>query len=421
MLEMYKFNDNCKTIVNGERVIIANRSSGAWMKISMQCYDVLKIGIRHRLTPIQLIEKLADEEDRSYFTKLFEKLNELGVINSTENNESDNIKKIKHIYFAVTNRCNLKCIHCCFDAAHSEDVEFLSTNEALTIIDKILECNPGVITFTGGEPLLRKDFSEILKYTAKKYNGIINLSTNATLINKENVKVLSLLLSSIDISIDGCDEESCSFLRGPGVFSKVIESIKLLQENNFEKISLSMVLVDENKHLEEQFRYLNKSLGTKPVIRNFSPLGRGKINKEILITGEINKEKLSFSQDKLEDIRRDINICNCGAGHKEMLINYDGFIYPCGLLIDEKYKLGNINEIENINSYFKNKDNCKFQGYKYLAEIQPDVFYKCKECNVNLFCWSCLHHIDLIKNDETALHARCSASKQLLSKVVWNT
>lgn len=420
MNQVYKFSNDYRILKNGERVILINRNSGEWLKISQQCHSILNIGIENDLTESQLIGILTDEEDKKYFMELFQKLKEMDLITYTSDQEY--CTSIKQIYFALTHRCNLKCIHCCFSADSTSGEDFLSTKQVLNIIDKIIACSPEMITFTGGEPLLRSDFIKILQYVAQRYKGKISLSTNATLINSKNVKILSSLLSSIDISLDGVDEKSCSQLRGTGVFNKVMESVSLLRNNNFEKISLSMVVVDGNQHLQEKFRKLNEDLGTMPLIRNFAPIGRGKENKEKLQINEENtgQTHISYSHNDLKIISKGLKGCSCGAARNQFLINFDGSIYPCGLLIKQEYRLGDINDVDDIRSYINNI-SCKSQAYKELNKIEPNTFIRCHDCSVNLFCWSCLNDIDQIKNDEDAINNRCLARKPLLSKIVWDT
>ena len=51
--------------------------------------------------------------------------------------------------------------------------------------------------------MIRKDFMEIIQYLRSLYRGMIDLSTNAILINSENVKEIIRNVDRIDISIDG--------------------------------------------------------------------------------------------------------------------------------------------------------------------------------------------------------------------------
>lgn len=233
-----------REIINGDKVIIANRDTGSWIRISRQCRDIVCTACEFSLTNSEILESLADDEDRIYINELLKKLKELGVIGDEEKEEVIDV-----VYLLLTNRCNLKCIHCCADAADENSEVYrreMSTQEWTGIIDKIVDIEPGGIVLTGGEPLLRKDFFEIIRYLRSKYNGKVALATNATLINDDNVKLLAELIDKFDISIDGVDEESCSIVRGKGAYDKVINSVHLLKKNDVKEITLSMTFGTTN-------------------------------------------------------------------------------------------------------------------------------------------------------------------------------
>jgi radical SAM protein with 4Fe4S-binding SPASM domain len=405
-----------KSIQNHNQVIIGNTYSGKWLKVSKQCFDIIGFGIDNNLTIDQLINKLADDEDKKYMSKLANKLVELDVLKNINEKEQ---QKIKSIDFAITNRCNLKCIHCCVDAKFNIENDELSTNEIYKIIDKMIKYNPEMISISGGEPMIRKDFIDILKYIDKNYGGKINLMTNGTYINKNNVNVLTNILDQIDISLDGVDEESCSLIRGEGIFGKVMDSIKLLQENNFSNITLSMVMIDINEHLKEEFDKLNKKLGTKPIPRVFSPIGRGESNKQKLIKIEkTNKKNISdMIRRQVEAKKSNMTICSCGAGCKTLYINYEGNIYPCSLFAEEEFKLTNVKDINSFESYLEG-DYIKSQGYKALQKMWPDEYEQCKDCSINLFCWNCLHYLDLMRKGKGQLQ-NCKELRKEVGKIIW--
>lgn len=418
VLGRYNFKNACKVLSNENRIILVNRDTGGWLKISKQCYDILKIGIENNFTEEEVLNNLADDEDRHYFTSLFSKIKELDVIYDI--NEGDiNTNKIDTFYFALTNRCNLDCLHCSVDAQFIGGDDYFNTEQIFRIINKIKEYSPKNIVFTGGEPLIRRDFIEILKHTSRGYSGNISLMTNGTLVNQENVKVLSLLLDHIDISMDGVDEETCSVIRGRGVFEKVINSVKLLQDNKFEKITLSMVLTKNNEPYMERFKKLNGELKTKPIIRAFMALGRGKTNRDKLMA-DVSKTPEGKPSLNNNQINREIRACSCGAGCKEIFINYDGMMYPCNLLTGDEYRIGCINDIEAIRSCFQNLDYKLSTAYKALCEIQPDIYHKCKECNVNLFCWTCLAELDRFKENDEIFNRKCIDSKRHLTMKIWS-
>lgn len=134
----------------------------------------------------------------------------LGIIDD-ENNKS--IIRNKIASFEITHRCNLKCKHCCVDADQIvSKKEDLSTDEIKQILDMLIKWNPERIMLSGGEPMLRPDFIELLMYLKENYTGEIIISTNATLINENNVEIISKYAHQIDVSVDGIDEESCSII-----------------------------------------------------------------------------------------------------------------------------------------------------------------------------------------------------------------
>ena len=81
----------------------------------------------------------------------------------------------------ITNACNLRCIHCesaCGDAAPAE----LSTNEALALARDLGLAGCKTVNLTGGEPLLRHDWSR-LSNAISKLGMSVHLVTNGLLLD----------------------------------------------------------------------------------------------------------------------------------------------------------------------------------------------------------------------------------------------
>jgi radical SAM protein with 4Fe4S-binding SPASM domain len=266
--------------------------------------------------------------------------------------------------------------------------------------------------------MIREDFMELLQYLRSNYDGKIVLATNGVLIKEDNVKELSRLIDRIDISIDGIDEITCSSIRGKGVFDKVISSIGLLQKNCFNEIYLSMVFGDFNQELKEKFKELNRKLGTHSVIREFVPIGRGKENAQIFSKAKNMVVDVNFSKDELLEARKNCIGIRCGAGITDLVVNYDGIVYPCANLMGEKYALFDIKVILDITDFLRNQYK-KTVGYEAVNNIQPNNYKKCKDCKINLFCWTCLQDIEMLDSDPEAFEKRCKLKKQILYPIIW--
>lgn len=415
---MIEFLDTYREIINKDKVIIANRDTGAWMKISKECRDILNDTIHFSMTGEELFSKFEDEGDQNYFKFLLDKLKELEVVSETGVKKN----KLDVIYLLVTNRCNLKCIHCCADAFNEDSEAFkneMDIDELKRVIDKVADVNPKGVAITGGEPMVRSDFFGVLKYLRSEYKGEISLATNATLITEENVGMLIKLVDKFDISVDGIDEESCSKVRGRGVYDKVMHSIKLLKANGSNEISLSMTFGTSNYHLRGEFLSLNKKLGTKPIVRIFMPKGRGEKSNKLFNSIPQKAPETTFTSEETEKVKKSLQSIRCGAGTKEFVINYDGWIYPCPNMIIDKYKIINIKEVERIEEIHTLLFSKEREKINNLIKIQPENFERCKDCKINLFCWSCLADIELKFKDDESFQKRCEFQKKILYPLLW--
>ncbi len=134
------------------------------------------------------------------------------------------------VVWNVTRRCNLHCIHC---YAKAEDREFgneLSTEEGRALIDDLAGFGCPVILFSGGEPLIRKDVTDLAEYAASKKMRVV-ISTNGTLINRQLAKTLKKTgVSYVGVSIDGMESVHDKFRGVKGAFKAAISGIKYCQE-----------------------------------------------------------------------------------------------------------------------------------------------------------------------------------------------
>ncbi|MCR4568496.1 MAG: radical SAM protein [Pseudobutyrivibrio sp.] len=273
-----------KSLNREDKVIFLNRINGKWIKVPKEIANIVKYADEKKMTLKNLKDMMHDDEDADYIEKVAYKLKEINFYDFQKTKE----RKINNISYAITHRCNLKCIHCMVNA-ESGGIEYFSTKDVIDILKKIVEAGPESITITGGEPLVRKDFWEISSYLKSHYCGKLGLMTNGTLITKENAKRLVKYYENFDISLDGVDEETCSIIRGKGVFEKVIKAIDSLKDAGATKISTSMILSEDNSKYTKEYFELNKKLGTTPMLRAMSLDGRAKENREILSREQTKK------------------------------------------------------------------------------------------------------------------------------------
>jgi radical SAM protein with 4Fe4S-binding SPASM domain len=407
-------------------VVIYNKVLGKHFIVSEEVYNFFKNASEEKITFEEFIDCFQDEEDRKYIKQVIYCLTQMGVFTSKRKGSLE--KKVnfmgENIHFCITKRCNLKCKHCCASCDINRS-DTLSTEQIKNITDIIEPLNPKTVVLTGGEPLIRDDFSEIVNYMKEKIKNIcLVLSTNGTLIDDKNIDLIVEKFDRVEISLDGIDEETCSATRGKGIFGRVINSVKCLQKKGFYNIGLSMVFGDKNMNLSKQFRELNKSLNTRALERYFVPEGRGKenvleycsVNTNLPISIPKMLHKLYYDEGKRS---KKISSCSCSAFKSQIYIDDDGSIYPCPSLIKEKYKIGSIFERETVLN-IKDKNLDKIDAYKRFQGLYPFNFEKCSKCDVNIFCWNCPAVLDIAKEDEEDFKRWCSMMKPVLNGIVWD-
>lgn len=138
---------------------------------------------------------------------------------------------IKAIVLNITNKCNLKCLHCFNSSSMPENGKNeLNDDEIIDLVNQFIELNVGNVCFSGGEPLTRRDL--LLKCLKKLQDNKIRTSivSNGTLIDENTSYLLKILgVAEIEISLDGILDKTHEKLRGvTGSFNKAMSSIQYL-------------------------------------------------------------------------------------------------------------------------------------------------------------------------------------------------
>ncbi|MEK6715516.1 MAG: radical SAM protein [Candidatus Omnitrophota bacterium] len=187
--------------------------------------------------------------------------------------------------FALTWRCNHRCIHCHPYLPRSKELSTQEIKDALGQLDA-LGCF--FLTFTGGEPLLRPDFLEIAK-VAKKFSFALFLHTNGSLVTHELArKIKELGFVQVQVNLLGASAKIHDRIAGVrGSFKKAINTIEYLKREGVAVI-LKTVLMKVNFSEFKKIIKLATNLGVKWLITPavFSvvdkmPVGLGLNEKQI--------------------------------------------------------------------------------------------------------------------------------------------
>lgn len=68
------------------------------------------------------------------------------------------------IAWEVTRACAFACVHCRADAQHTRDPRELTTEEGYRLLDRFKEFGSPIVVFTGGDPMMRRDLFDLIRY-----------------------------------------------------------------------------------------------------------------------------------------------------------------------------------------------------------------------------------------------------------------
>ncbi|HDK41261.1 MAG TPA: radical SAM protein, partial [Nitrospirae bacterium] len=97
--------------------------------------------------------------------------------------------KLEELWIYTTLACNLRCKHCLVSAGRELKGE-LTTDELKKLVDDAVKLGVKRFYITGGEPFIKDDIFEIIKYITKKKKRELIILTNATLFDNKNIKAL---------------------------------------------------------------------------------------------------------------------------------------------------------------------------------------------------------------------------------------
>jgi len=279
------------------------------------------------------------------------------------------------VVWDITYACNLRCKHCYATAGKPLEDE-LTTDEALDIVDKLDRLGVTIIAFSGGEPLVRKDFFEITKYADEK-GFYVAVATNGTLINEEMAKKMKENgIKYVQISLDGMRETHDSFRGIKGAFDKTVEGIKNCVKEGF-FVNVSMTVTKYNYHDVPAVIELCEKLGVNWFMHyNFIPVGRGREIVEADITPEQREEllRMLYQRNKTSNI----SLLSTAPQFARVALQCDAEMIPTHFY--------NVNAGERLRKLAEFIGGCGagrfYFAIKANGDIQPCVFFPLKVGNV---------------------------------------
>ena len=291
----------------------------------------------------------------------------------------------------LTYACNLQCVHC-LSSSGRRDPRELTTSEAKQVLDELRDLQVFYINIGGGEPMVRRDFFELIEYAINPPDGStgigVKFSTNGTHIDAESARRLAAMdYLDIQISLDGIDATTNDAVRGSGSFDLARRAMDNLAAAEFGPFKISVVVTRHNVDQLDRFTALADSYGAQLRLTRLRPSGRGadtwhdlhptnaqqrQIYDWLLAKGDTVLTGDSFFHlNALGAPLPGLNMC--GAGRVVCLIDPIGDVFACPFVIHDQFKAGSVRDRGGFAHVWKHSE-------LFLEMRQPQSAGACASC-----------------------------------------
>ncbi len=310
----------------------------------------------------------------------------------------------------LTYRCNLNCLHCYCNGCGGKEGE-LNILEWKRILDEIQKEGCVYLILGGGEPLIREDFLELYMY-AKKKGFIVTIFTNGQILSS---KILNFLVKSppfsLEVTLNGITSITYEAItRVKGSFSKTLENIKKIKENNLPLILKSNCLQQNNKEIGRIKSFADNFLG-KPqggYYFKYDPMIYPKFNRDKTPTNfRLSSSQILNVRRQDPDIRRQFK--KCLSEDFPVLRRNNSFLYQCDSWLNNFFidPYGRLKFCELSSKFSSDLKTTSFKEgfYKIFPRLLKERFRsdsKCKNCSLRPICYHCPARAYLETGDEEA-------------------
>jgi cyclic pyranopterin phosphate synthase len=155
-------------------------------------------------------------------------------------------RSIDYLRISVTDRCNLRCIYCMPSEGvpHISHSEILSYEEIRAVVQAAAHLGVRKIRLTGGEPLVRADFPELVKMLSQ-IEGIeeLSLTTNGALLKDYAQALKQAGLSRVNVSLDTLRRSRFQHVTRLGELKDVLTGIEAAKEAGLLPIKINTVVM----------------------------------------------------------------------------------------------------------------------------------------------------------------------------------
>jgi radical SAM protein with 4Fe4S-binding SPASM domain len=310
----------------------------------------------------------------------------------------------------ITSRCNMSCAHCRISV--HDTAEELHFSEIRAILDDLARQRVLRVGISGGEPFIRDDTPEIIRYAARHAAGRVFVSTNGDLVDENLLNGMGPARDrlTMKISLDGPREIHDSIRGRMGAFDAARNAISLCHDSGFSVEVTTTISRGNVAHLRKLAHQIKEMGCSRYNMVEILPVGHA--TKEMCLDPAMRAEAWSIVRQirsefaasgiplvaKIPFAEKGWQTLHCNGGISECGILSDGSVVGCRLL--PHIKEGNVRDRPLGEIWSDPRSFAFFRA--------PVADLKCRSCSDFLSCGGgCRAYSFGLKGDPYAPDPRC--------------
>ncbi len=297
-------------------------------------------------------------------------------------------RKIDYVRISITDRCNFRCQYCMPETGiekknHNEILRF---EEIITLIKTLTKLGVKKIRFTGGEPLVAKNITELI-YKTSQIEGIedIAITTNGSLLEDMAEELFKTGLKRVNISLDTLNEEKFKNITRGGDLKKVLRGIEKCISIGMKQVKINTVLIKGFN--DDEVNDLISLTKDKPISVRFielMPIGEG---KKYYDNGIITANEIIEKLEELIPVKTN-KVSTAVLYKKKDYQGTIGFITPLSCKFCEECNRIRVTSTGTIKPCLHSEEETDIKPFLYneiklYEELKNTIFNKPKEHFLN--------------------------------------
>jgi len=267
-------------------------------------------------------------------------------------------RKITSLRVSITSKCNLNCFYCHNEGQSGHESD-MSAELIINIINTAASLGVKRVKFSGGEPLLRNDFEQILAALPELKN--VSATTNGVLLSKRAAGLKAAGLDRINISLDTLDQKVYSKICGcnGNTHQKVLDGIYASVEAGLIPVKLNLVMLKgiNSDELDDMIEFIKRFNGDV-ILQIIEPMDFGSVQHvsmddieqklisraSSVIERKMHRRKKYLIDGSEVELVRPIDNSEFCANCNRLRVTADGKLKPCLLKNDNLVDVSSASE-----------------------------------------------------------------------------